>query len=78
MALLCSGAGEEVAAKAVGGSDKAVADGADGLAVGAHKGSRGELDVGESRWRGCYRQRLLPPPQSRVVPPHWPLQLAGC
>jgi len=67
-----------VAAKTVGGSDRAVADGAEGLAVGAHKGCNAEADVGDSRCRGCCRRRQLPPLQSRVMPPHWPLQLGGC
>lgn len=74
MVLLCSGAGEEVAERTVGGSDRAAADGAEGLAVGARKGCNAESDVGDSTCRGCCRQRQLRPPQSRVVP----LQLVGC
>lgn len=59
-----------MAAKTVGGSDRAVADGAEELAVGAHKGCNAEADVGGSRCRGWCRQRQLPPPQSLVVPLH--------
>jgi hypothetical protein len=79
MVLLCSGAGEEVVKRTVGGSDMAAADGAEGLAVGAHRDCSAEADVGDdSTYRGCYMQRQLPPPQYRVVPLHWPLQLVGC
>jgi hypothetical protein len=78
MALLCCEAGGAAAEKAVGGSDRAAADGAEGLAVGAHKGCNAEADVGGSRCRGYCRLRQPPRPLSRVVPQHWPQQLAGC
>lgn len=76
--LRCSGAGEEVAERTAGGSDRAAGGGAEGLAVEERKGCNAKADVGDNTCRGWCRLRQLPPPLFLVVLLHWPLRPVGC